>query len=67
MSHEGKMRRGKEEKERGLDNSDTQYYEVHVNDNGEISDTSEQKKKEKEGIIEKIKGKFEKKTDSKEA
>ena len=48
MSHEGQMRRGKEEKARGLDTADTKYYDQQVKE-GKVDpdeDTSQEDVKE---------------------
>jgi len=60
MSHEGMMRRGKEEKERGLDTADTRYFDEQQdkgNEDAELS-SEELKKKEKLSLIKKIQGIF---------
>ena len=60
MSHEGRMRRGKEEKERGLDTADTRYFDEQAaagNKDADLS-TEQLKKKEKKSLAEKIKGIF---------
>ncbi len=70
MSHEGKMRRGKEEKARGLDTADTRYFDEKAaagHEDASLS-TEELKKKEKKSLVEKIKGIFKsKKTDEEKA
>ncbi len=68
MSHEGRIRRGKEEKERGLDTADTRYFDEKAADGHEDTElTTEQlKKKEKKSLTEKIKGIFKSKKNPEE-
>lgn len=54
------MRRGKEEKERGLDTADTRYFDekAAAGDTDAELTTEELKKKEKKSFVDKIKGVF---------
>ena len=65
MSHEGQMRRGKEEKERKLDTTDTRYYDQQIADGKakpeDVINPAEQKKKEKISLKERITGIFQSK------
>lgn len=68
MSHEGRMRRGKEETERKLDTADTRYFAEQKkagNQDTELT-VDELRKKEKQSLIRKIKGVFKSKKSSKE-
>ena len=58
LSHEGKMRRGKEELARGLDTADTKYYQEQIAAGIPEPGAEQQKKNEKLSLGAKIKAIF---------